>query len=354
MPTSTDSLNVFPPIGDYAFLSDCENTCLVAPSGAIEWMCVPRPHSPSIFGAILDRSAGLFILAPTERSVPAHRQYEPGTMVHTTTWQPRSGWLEVNDFLAIGPWDRSRQRSEIRTRTPGDFEARHLLLRTATCLHGQVDVELNCEPSFNYGSEDAAWTYEGLSYDRVSTTNADQPRLTLVGDMRFGIEGRSIRARRRLVQGETCFVVLSWGDAQMPEDLDTIKSYRSETSDFWRGWLDGGRFPDHPWRELLQRSALTLKGLSYAPTGAILAAPTTSLPEAIGGTRNWDYRYTWIRDSALTLQALTALGFHTEAHDFLAFVGDVLEPQSFDAAAGRMSRRNLEVLYPVDSGRART
>ena len=339
---------IFPPIADYAFISDCENSALVAPTGAIEWLCLPKPHDPSIFGTILDRSAGSFRLAPIDNAVPAHRQYVPGTMVLATTWQTRTGWLVVNDFLAIGPWYRTNERSDLHRRTPGDFDARHVLIRTATCLHGRVDLLLNCEPSFNYGREDAQWKYEGRSYDSVATTNTDQIRLSLTGDMRFGIEGRAVRARHRLVEGESSFVVLSWTDAPVPASQAEVDSYRAETNRFWRGWIDGGRFPDHPWRELLQRSALTLKGLTFAPTGALLAAPTTSLPENLGGNRNWDYRYTWIRDSAFTLRALHALGFDTEADDFIAFLGDVLEPNGSANNAHIKARGNLHVLYPVD------
>ena len=342
---------IFPPIGDYAFLSDCENTLLVAPTGAIEWMCLPKPHDPSLFGTILDRSAGSFRLAPVESSVPAHRQYLPGTMVLSTTWQTRGGWLEVNDFLAIGPWYRTGERSTLQRRTPGDSDARHVLVRTAKCLHGSVDVILNCEPSFNYGRVDAEWEYTGSSYDHVSTTNADYNRITVTGDMRFGIEGRAVRARHRLVEGESCFVVMSWADVPLPTSQEEVDLYKSETSRFWRGWIDGGQFPDHPWRELLQRSALTLKGLSYAPTGALLAAPTTSLPENLGGGRNWDYRYTWVRDAAFALRALHALGFDTEADDFLAFLGDVLEPQS-GVMTGKRMRAALQVLYPVEGAGA--
>ena len=341
--------STFPPIGEYAFLSDCENTCLVSPTGSIEWMCLPKPHDPSIFGSILDRAAGSFRFGPVNSAVPAHRQYSPGTMVLATTWQTRSGWLVVHDFLAIGPWYRTGDRSTLQQRTPSDFDARHVLVRTATCLHGSVDIVLNCEPSFDYGRVDAQWEYSGPSYDRVSTTNAGFNTLTLTGDMRFGIEGRAIRARHRLVEGESSFVVMSWSDSFAPTTQDDVDTYRTETSRFWRGWIDGGRFPDHPWRELLQRSALTLKGLTYAPTGALLAAPTTSLPENMGGTRNWDYRYTWIRDTAFALRALHALGFDSEADDFLAFVSDVLEP---DGPADPKERSSLQVLYPVDGAKA--
>ena len=135
------------------------------------------------------------------------------------------------------------------------------------------------------------------------------------------------------------------GDGPDPADVGEVVAWRAETNRFWRGWIDRGRFPDHPWREHVQRSALTLKGLTYAPTGALLAASTTSLPEHVGGTRNWDYRYTWVRDAAFMLWALHALGFDLEADDFLAFLGDVLESS---AGNGSRPESTLQVLYPVD------
>jgi alpha,alpha-trehalase len=338
--------DIFPPIADYAFLSDCENTCLVAPTGAVEWLCLPRPQDPSVFGTILDRAAGSFRFAPAEVAVPANRRYVPGTMVLATTWQTRTGWLSVRDFLAIGPWHRRTDRSALHRRTPGDFDAEHLLVRIASCLHGSVDVVLDCEPSFDYGRADASWEYSGRSYEEVVTTNSGFVGLTLSGDLRLGIEGRAVRARHRLNQGESCYVTLSWADRPSPDDRDAVDALLADTNRFWRGWIDGGKFPDHPWREHLQRSALTLKGLTYAPTGALLAAPTTSLPEHPGGSRNWDYRFTWVRDAAFTLWALHALGFDAEGDDFLAFLGDVLE-----ATTGATPDR-LQVLYAADGSAA--
>ncbi len=343
MDSSETLIASFPPIADYAFLSDCENTCLVAPTGAIEWMCVPQPHDSSVFGSLLDRSAGTFRLSPADQAVPAHRQYVPGTMVLNTTWQSANGWLAVHDFLAVGHWYHQGERVERYRRVPGDFEARHLLIRVATCLLGTVDVVLDCEPTFDYGREDALWQYTGADYSSVATTNDHAPRLAVSGDMRLGIEGRAVRSRRQLVEGESVYVVMGWSDEPMPVSRAEVDVYQAETSRFWRGWLDGGRFPDHPWREFLQRSALTLKGLTYAPTGALLAAPTTSLPEAVGGSRNWDYRFTWVRDAAFALRALRSLGFDTEADDFLAFISDALDSDSARVGV----RQNLRVLYPV-------
>jgi GH15 family glucan-1,4-alpha-glucosidase len=341
---------IFPRIADYAFLSDCEDTCLVGPSGSVEWLCLPRPHDPSVFGTILDRAAGSFRLAPADTAVPANRRYVPGTMILATTWQTRTGWLSVRDFLAVGPWHRTSDRSALHRRTPGDFDAEHALIRIATCLHGTVDVVLDCQPSFDYGRVDARWGYAGETYDTVATTNPDFVRLTLTGDLRLGIEGRAVHARHRLSEGESCHVALSWAERPAPTERAEVDRLHAHTSSFWREWVDGGRFPDHPWREQLQRSALTLKGLTYASTGALLAAPTTSLPEHPGGERNWDYRYTWVRDAAFTLWSLHALGFDAEADDFLAFLGDVLEP----ARTGedpRSGKQALQVLYGVDGTR---
>ena len=187
---------------------------------------------------------------------------------------------------------------------------------------------------------------------RVPATTVRQPRirsfpqLTLMGDLRLGFEGRAVKARHRLSKGESCHVVLSWADQAPIEDVEEARSALADTDRFWRGWLDGGHFPDHPWRETLQRSALTLKALTYASTGALLAAPTTSLPEYPGGQRNWDYRYTWVRDGSFALWALHALGFDSEADDFLAFFADALEDDPATSQPG--VDRILRVLYAVD------
>ncbi len=346
-PTASELDTIFPPVSDYAFLSDCETTCLIAPTGSVEWLCLPRPHDPSVFGTLLDRSVGSFRIAPADSAVPAHRQYVPGTMVLATTWQTRSGWLTVHDFLAVGPWYRNGVRSPSHRRTPSDYDARHVLIRQATCLHGSVELLMTCEPSFGYGTTDASWEYVDEGYTHVATTNHGCMRLELRSDLRMGIETRAVHARHRLEEGESIFVALSWDGAPAPETREEVDRLRADTARFWRSWIDRGRFPDHPWREHVQRSALTLKGLTYAPTGALLAAPTTSLPEHPGGSRNWDYRYTWVRDSSFTLWALHALGYDTEADDFLSFLGDVVElPGS--ARGPESVRHALQVLYPVD------
>jgi len=343
----------FPAIADYAFLSDCENNCLVAPSGAVEWLCLPNPHDPSVFGTLLDRSAGSFRLGPQDLSVPASRRYLPGTTVLETTWQTSTGWLVVTDFLAVGPWHRTDDRSGLHRRTPSDFDARHVLVRIAQCVHGIVDLTVKCAPSFDYGRLDARWEYSGPGYDQVVTSTPGAIPLSLAGNLRLGIEGRNVLARHRLCEGETAFVSLGWSDRPLPLRRGEVTAWRRETEGFWRAWLDRGVIPDHPGREALERSALALKGLTYAPTGALLAAPTTSLPEQPGGERNWDYRFAWVRDTAFAMWGLHALGFDAEAEDFLAFLGDMLAGDSSSPTGPgdprvREFEPRLQILYAVN------
>jgi GH15 family glucan-1,4-alpha-glucosidase len=154
----------FPPIAQYAFLSDCESCALVAPSGSVEWLCLPRFDSPSIFGAMLDRDSGSFRLGPGDVEVPAGRRYLPGTMVLETTWMTRTGWLIVRDALLVGPWHHDDDRSGTHRRSPTDHDADHVLLRTVKCVHGAVELHLDCEPVFEYGSVDCEWEYAGHGY----------------------------------------------------------------------------------------------------------------------------------------------------------------------------------------------
>jgi GH15 family glucan-1,4-alpha-glucosidase len=314
----------YPPIADYAFLSDCEVCALVAPSGNVEWMCVPRFDGPSIFGAMLDRDAGSFRLAPVDTSVPAGQRYLPGTMVLETTWGTRTGWVIVRDVLLVGPWHHDDERSHTHRRSPTDNDADHVLLRTLRCVNGRVEMHMECEPRVDYGRKGVTWEYGGPGYGKaVGTAEGEALALTLTTDLRIGFEGGRARARTTLRDGDTAFIALSWSDHGGPETYDDAYHRLVFTADYWHEWLSHGEFPDHPWRTYLQRSALTLKGLTYAPTGAMIAAATTSLPETPGGERNWDYRYAWIRDSTFMLWGLYTLGFDEEANDFFYFIRDV-------------------------------
>ncbi len=315
--------SAFPPIGDYAFLSDCETNCLIAPSGAVEWMCLPRPDSPSIFAALLDRSAGSFRVGPYDEIVPAARRYLPGSLMLETTWQTRTGWLIVRDALVVGPWHNVDQRSHTHRRSPTDHDAEHCLLRTVKCVSGTVELSMTCEPMFDYGRDEARWEYQGDGYgELLASHDGSGVQLRITTDLRPGTERRCLKARTRMAEGDEHFVALSWSPLPAPRTFADAAARMSRTSEHWRQWITGGTFPDHRWRSYLQRSALTLKGLTYAPTGALLAAATTSLPETPQGERNWDYRYAWVRDSTFALWGLYTLGFDREADDFFYFIGD--------------------------------
>ena len=307
----------FPPIGSYGFLSDCHTSALVSYDGSIEWLCLPRFDSPSAFAALLDRGAGHFKLKPRGVVVPISRRYEPGTLVIETTWVTDTGWVVIHDALTIGDWV---EQAGPGSRPITEHESDHSLLRTMTCIDGEVEIEMECLPRFAYGAEGASWS--GGELGEATARGGDGVELCLTSDMELSIEAGAARGGVKLREDETAFCAVTWGENDVggprsaPEALERLDS----TEDFWRKWLRDGDFPDHPWRIHLQRSALVLKGLTYAPTGAILAAPTTSLPETPGGERNWDYRFSWIRDSTFSLWALHTLGFDQEARDFMRFI----------------------------------
>ncbi len=204
-------VSAFPPIADYAFLSDCQTTALIAPNGNVEWMCLPRMDSPSVFGAILDRDAGTFRVAPADVNVPAARRYIPGTMVLETTWETRMGWAIVRDALSIGPWHHHSERSRTRTRSPTDHDADHVMLRLIECVQGSVEMKLECEPAFDYGGLAADWSYSGSGYtEAVASSEGMDLELRLQTDLRLGFEGPRARARTMLHEGDVAFVALGW------------------------------------------------------------------------------------------------------------------------------------------------
>jgi alpha,alpha-trehalase len=330
----------FPPIAEYAFLSDCHTGALVAPDGAIDWLCVPRFDSPSVFGSLLDRQAGFFRFAPFGINHPTSRVYVPGTNVLETTWKTPNGWIVVREALTLGPWDHEDEITP-HTRPPADDDADHMLVRTVECIEGSVEVELICEPAFDYGRTPAEWTAVDGGRQAADATGAGQT-IRLRSDLPLGIEANRVRARHILEPGESAYCALSWAkDLVAPDDAEQAKARIDATTSFWRSWLGRARIPDHRWRDPIQRSALAIKGLTYMPTGATVAALTTSLPETPGGERNWDYRYTWIRDTTFTLQALHWLNLDWEADEFIQFVADV-EPTEDGS---------LQIMYGIDGRR---
>ena len=338
-PQSAAAPSPFTPIAEYAFLSDCHTGALVAPDGTVDWLCVPRFDSPSVFGSLLDRGAGVFRFGPFGINVPNNRVYEPGTNSLVTSWRTPTGWVIVRDALTMGP-RRGEDTITPHTRPPADEDAEHVLVRTARCIGGSVEIDLVCEPAFDYGREPAEWTVSSDRH-RADATGAGQT-INLQTDMLIGIEAGRARARHVLHAGEAVYCALAWDpQAQVPASAEEAFARLDATTDFWRNWLARARIPDHDLGPLIERSALAIKGLTYMPTGATVAALTTSLPETPGGERNWDYRYTWIRDSTFTLQALHYLNLDWEADEFIEFIADL--DCNEDGA--------LQIMYGIDGRR---
>ncbi|HEY2437924.1 MAG TPA: glycoside hydrolase family 15 protein, partial [Solirubrobacteraceae bacterium] len=338
-PQSAAAPSPFTPIADYGFLSNCHTGALVAPDGTVDWLCVPRFDSPSVFGALLDRGAGAFRFAPFGVNVPSDRIYEPGTNSLVTSWKTPTGWVTVRDSLTMGP-RRGEDTTTPHTRPPADEDAEHVLVRTAHCVDGTVEIDLLCEPAFDYGRVVGEWTIDADRHG-ADVVGAGQA-LRLQTDMLIGIESGRARARHVLAAGERVYCALAWGeDAQVPSTVEEAFEQLDTTTRFWRSWLSRARIPDHAFGPLIRRSALVTKGLTFMPTGATVAALTTSLPETPGGERNWDYRYTWIRDSTFTLQALHYLDLDWEADEFMQFIADV----------ERDENGGLQIMYGIDGRR---
>ena len=295
---------------------------------------MPRFDSASTFGALLDRSAGRFRFGPKGESAPLSRRYEPGTLVLETTWSTGGGWVVVRDALTVAAWNGRDSQGEPGTANEPDCS----LVRVATCIDGEAEIEMECLPRFEYGASPALWSAGG--FGEAIAEGGDGMRLGLNTDLDLTLGQGNAEGSLKLKEGESAFCSLSWGPGidsrtrSAPEARERV----DETVEFWRQWLSQGSFPDHPWRIHLQRSALVLKGLTYAPTGALLAAATTSLPETPGGVRNWDYRYSWIRDSTFALWSLHSLGFDEEAKAFLKFV----------RARAMEADGNLQIMYGIN------
>jgi GH15 family glucan-1,4-alpha-glucosidase len=330
----------FPPIADYAFLSNCHTGALVAPDGSVGWLCIPRFDAPSVFATLLDRQAGYLRFGPYGIDHPAHRHYEPGTNILVTTWKTPSGWAVVRDALTMGPADGVDCVTP-HTRPPADDDADHTLVRVVECLEGSVEMELVCEPVFDYGRTEATWAEVDGHRHAADATGAGQT-MRLSSDLALGIEGDRVRARHVLEAGDRAYCSLSWAeDLASPTNVADAEARMAMTIRYWRRWLERARIPDHRWREPIQRSALAIKGLTYMPTGATVAALTTSLPETPGGERNWDYRFCWMRDTTFTLQALHYLNLDWEADEFIQFVADA-EPNDDGA---------MQIMYGIDGRR---
>jgi GH15 family glucan-1,4-alpha-glucosidase len=273
----------YAPISDYGFLSDCRSAALVSTDGSIDWLCWPRFDSPAIFGAILDsQRGGTWRIRPVG-DFAVERRYVPQTNVVETTFVTREGTVRLTDWLHVG--------------------ARQALCRRLEGVTGNVEVEITCDPRPNYGEHGPVNWERRLGWLVCELPDGD----TMVAD---GLQG--LYERRVVGAGDVHGVSLTLnrpGPSDLANSLD-------RTAAHWREWCAGLHLPSSR-AAIVERSALTLKGLQYQPSGAIIAAATTSLPECVGGTRNWDYRYSWLRDATLTLSALGKVGKVDEAQSWL-------------------------------------
>jgi GH15 family glucan-1,4-alpha-glucosidase len=311
--------NGYAQIGDYAVIGDGRTAALVAQDGSIDWLCLPDFDSPSVFGAILDaEGGGAFSFRPVER-FEAERAYLEGSNVLATTFRTETGTVRLLDAITLSP--------------AGQLAPMRELVRRVECIDGFVEVEWAVEPRFDYGRT------RGRTVQRAGRTMFTHGSSALTLSVWGAEQGASGRAR--VAAGESVLFSLASAHHQpalLPGRADTEERLE-HTRAFWRRWSGQAQY-DGPWRDQVLRSALVLKLLVFAPSGAIVAAPTTSLPEQIGGGRNWDYRYAWIRDATYALDALFNLGYHDEAHAFFWWL----------MHASRLTQPRMQVLYGIDGG----
>ncbi|HXF91184.1 MAG TPA: glycoside hydrolase family 15 protein [Nitrospiraceae bacterium] len=294
-------------IGDHGVIGDLHTVALVGLDGSIDWCCLPTFDSPSLFAAILDeRRGGRFVIAPADRGI-RKQMYLPETNVLLTRFLHTEGVGEITDFMPI-----EQDEAGIRPR-------RQQIIRIVSVARGRVHFRLECAPAFNYGRD----RHVAVAHKRGVVFRAGDMAVGLVSPVPFTISEGTCTAEFTLSAGQsvTFFLVHldTCADAELLDVPQSGDSALRDTVAFWRKWLAQCQYHGR-WREMVQRSALTLKLLTYAPTGAIVAAPTTSLPEDPGGVRNWDYRFTWMRDAAFTLYALLRLGFTQEAGRFMEWL----------------------------------
>jgi GH15 family glucan-1,4-alpha-glucosidase len=306
-PAPTAAKARYLPIEDYAMVGDLYSVALVGKNGSIDWCCLPDFDSPSVFGALLDAGkGGFFRLAPAEDDVTTKQMYFPGSNILITRFLSHDGVGEITDFMPV--------------KQPGTGNSEHHLVRGVHMVRGALSFAIHCRPGFNYGrdSHELRLEQHGAVFSHPALTMALSSSVPFKDDGHGGVQAVFTLSED---QSAYFFPDSSPGKHLLPHPVsrDMYESQFTETRRYWRRWLSQCHYQGR-WREPVQRSALALKLLTYAPTGAIVAAPTTSLPEQIGGERNWDYRFTWFRDSAFALDSLLALGFTDEAEAFIGWL----------------------------------
>jgi GH15 family glucan-1,4-alpha-glucosidase len=324
----------YPLIADHGLIGDLQTCALVTTDGTVDWFCSPRFDSPSIFGCLLDRErGGHFRIGPTAEHVTRKQLYIPGTAILVTRFLTEGGVGEVVDFMPIS-----------RERTATDS---HRLVRIIRCVRGTMTFGIDLAPRFDYGREDhrVHLSTDGVVFESPTTSFAvsivrepDDERLARgeLGDL-------EIHGEVTLSAGQSRGAVLETGRDAKPHPVRPSSAWAlyAETMSFWKSWLGRSTYRGR-WREMVERSAITLKLMTYAPSGAIVAAPTAGLPEQLGGERNWDYRYTWVRDASFSVYSLLSLGLTEEAAALGFWLRDRVGEQAGDASGP------LRIMYRVD------
>ena len=322
------------PIGEYAMLSDCRSAALVSRDGSVDWLCFPRFDGPSVFGRLLDPAGGHFAIRPASE-FRVSRRYVDQTLVLETTFTTASGTAVLTDALAVGPDERGHQ---LGAHSPG------MLLRSLTCTDGELQAEISYAPRPEYGSVRPAL---GRVPGGLAAEGGDS-RLVLSAACSFDVDDATATARVGLTAGQVAVFALGHGEMTgpplVPWTAAEITGRLDDTVAGWRSWSAIHQNYEGPWRELVRHSGRVLQGMTFARTGAIVAAPTTSLPEVVGGERNWDYRYTWVRDASLTMEALWVAACPDEANKFFAFLADA-------ATSGPQHGADLQIMFGVGGER---
>lgn len=329
-------MSEYPLIADHGLIGDLQTSALVATDGVIDWFCAPRFDSPSIFGALLDHErGGHFRVRPTADVFTSKQLYFPDTAALITRFMTEAGVGEVTDFMPI---------------TGTAASARHRIMRMVRCVRGRMTFALDIAPRFDYGrephvthlTEDGA-VFEGRAGTSMTVNLIREPDEKRLADTRVDAHG-DVHAEVTLAVGQMRGLVLETGTAGPLRRVPVSEAWRlfDETVDFWESWLGQSTYAGR-WREELNRSAITLKLMTYAPSGGLVAAPTMGLPEQVGGERNWDYRYTWIRDASFSVYSLLGMGFGDEAAALGGWLRDRVDEQ-----AGRNGGGPLKIMYRVD------
>jgi alpha,alpha-trehalase len=318
------------PIAEYGLLADCNSAALVSRDGSIEWLCLPRYDSPAVFSRILDPDAGHWSIRPAGE-FSAERGYVPGTLVIETVFKTDEGEVRVRDAMAFAEGQRGHDLG---------FDAPHEVLRSIEGVSGRVRLEMELAPRGEYGLVKPLFRQENGGGRTFGGPN----RIAVSAGTEIEVSDSTMRASFEVAEGETVGFAMRWASVEHagqpePTPAKRVAARIDDTIEAWRSWEAEHDIYEGPNKDLVRLSSRVLKGLSYRPTGAIVAAPTTSLPETVGGERNWDYRFSWIRDSSLTIEALYIGACSDEAEEFVSFMTS--------SAGGRAGEGSLQIMYGI-------